>query len=178
MGSALARIHRRKKEAVLSVMMMTAMIIMHPGPLMFCVYAYLMHVCIPIMMRMCRAAVDINAPSAGWCAVCMIDWRRAQNSTCPFAWHLGKKRVTTLVIFHHTPGPFVRLPAGIMTTMRTPDAAAAATGEQMALRARAGFCVGGRPRRKKSLPRPTHTQKPNGRNKSCKFDFGSWIKAH
>jgi hypothetical protein len=65
-----------------------------------------------------------------WCGVryvhVMIDWRR--HKTAPV--HLrgtsaraSKKRVTTLVIFHHTPGPFVRLPAGIMTTMKTPDAA-------------------------------------------------------
>lgn len=88
---------------------------------------------------------------AWWCAVCMIDWRR--HKTAPV--HLrGKKRVTTLVIFHHTPGPFVRLPAGIMTTMKTPDAAA--TGEQMALSP--AFCVWrrGRTRDAKKPVRRTH----------------------
>jgi hypothetical protein len=60
--------------------------------------------------------------------------------------------------------------------MKTPDAAAA-TGEQMALRA--GFCVSGALETQKKAAsasagaRVRHTQKPNGRNKSCKFDFGS-----
>lgn len=130
--------------------MMTAMIIMHPRSLwcFVCVYAYLMHVYTHYENVPCRrhthCILSHKCGALRW--VCgMHDWLApAQNSTCPFAWHLGascKKRVTTLVIFHHTPGPFVRLPAGIMTTMKRARAwcrrrCLIQCGEQMALRPR------------------------------------------